>query len=348
VSRIAQITSVSIAVPPSTHGGTERMVYQLTEGLVQRGHAVELFASGDSRVSCPLRSVTPTALLDRPDWSTYLEREYETMNAFHLFCQAERFDLIHGHWPCLAPYFSLFIKTPMILTYHYISSELLEFYETHFPRCHGVFVSHAQAAGLNRPRGGVIHNAVSGEAIPSGDGVEDRLIIVARMVPNKGIAEAIQIARRAGKPLLVIAPVMHNLAESPVYFREIVEPLIDGKEVQYIPALPNDLALREVGHSRAFLFPLQWEEPFGLAVLEAMATGTPVIAYRRGGMPELIEDGVTGFLVDTEDEMLVAIREVGKIDRRRCRERTLARFSVERMVSAYERLYSEILAGHRT
>jgi glycosyltransferase involved in cell wall biosynthesis len=347
VLRIAQITSVSIAIPPSTHGGTERMVYQLTEGLVRQGHAIELFASGDSQVSCPLRSVTPTALLDRPDWSTYLEREYEAMNAFSLFGQAERFDLIHGHWPCLASYFSPFTQTPMILTYHYISPELLEFYETHFPRCHGVFVSHAQATGLNRPDGRVIHNAVHGD-IPYGNGAEDRLIIVARMVPRKGIAEAIGIAQRAGKPLLVIAPVMNNLAESPVYFREVVEPLIDGKEVRYIPALPNNLALREVGRSRAFLFPLQWEEPFGLAVLEAMATGTPVITYRRGGMLELVEDGVTGFLVDTEDEMLAAIREVGKLDRQRCRERTLARFSVECMVSAYERLYSEILAGNRT
>jgi glycosyltransferase involved in cell wall biosynthesis len=344
--RIAQITSVSIAVPPSTHGGTERMVYQLTEGLVRQGHAVELFASGDSRVSCPLQSVTPIALLDRPDWSTYLEREYEAMNAFHLFCQARRFDLIHGHWPCLSPYFSPFTQTPMALTYHYISSDLLEFYETHFPRCHGVFVSHAQAAGLNRPHGRVIHNAVQRD-IPYGDGAEDRLIVVARMVPHKGIAEAIRIARRASKPLLVIAPVMHNLAESPVYFREVVEPLIDGKTVQYIPALPNDLALHEVGRSRAFLFPLQWEEPFGLAVLEAMVTGTPVITYRRGGMLELVEDGVTGFLVDSEDEMLTAIREVSKIDRRRCRERTLARFSIERMVSAYERLYNEILASDR-
>jgi glycosyltransferase involved in cell wall biosynthesis len=269
------------------------------------------------------------------------------MNAFHLFCQAGRFDLIHGHWPCLAPYFSLFTPTPMVLTYHYISPELLEFYEAHFPRCHGVFVSHAQAAELNRPHGRVIHNAVHEEEIPYGDGAEDRLIIVARMVPSKGIAEAIQLARRAGKPLLVIAPVMHNLAESPVYFRDVVEPLIDGKAIRYIPALPNELALREVGRSRAFLFPLQWEEPFGLAVLEAMATGTPVITYRRGGMPEVVEDGVTGFLVDNEDEMLAAIHEVGKIDRRRCRERTLTRFSVERIVSAYERCYDEILASHR-
>src|SRR5262249_10741968 len=214
-----------------------------------------------------------TALLDRPDWSTYLEREYETMNAFQLWCQAERFDLIHGHWPCLAPYFSRFTRTPMVLTYHYISPELLEFYETRFPRCSGVFVSHTQAAGLDRPQSPVIHNAVRGEDIPYGDGAEDRLIIVARMVPRKGIAEAIHIARHADKPLLVIAPVMYNLAESPVYFRDVVAPLIDGKQIHYIPALSNDLALREVGRSRAFLFPLQWEEPFGLAVLEAMVTG---------------------------------------------------------------------------
>ncbi|HXG21211.1 MAG TPA: glycosyltransferase family 4 protein [Methylomirabilota bacterium] len=346
--RIAQITSVSISVPPGTHGGTERMVYQLTEGLVRRGHAVELFASGDSRVSCPVRSVTPTALLDRPDWSTYLEREYEAMNAFQLFRQAERFDLIHAHWPCLAPYFSPFMQIPMVLTYHYISPESLEFYETRFPRCRGVFVSRAQAVGLDRPHGRVIHNAVRGEDIPYGDGVEDRLIIVARMAPRKGIAEAIRIARQAGKPLLVIAPVMHNLAESPVYFRDVIAPLIDGKEVCYVPGLSNDLALQEVGRSRAFLFPLQWEEPFGLAVLEAMVTGTPVITYRRGGMLELVEDGVTGFLVDNEDEMLAAIREVGTIDRRRCRERALARFSVERMVKAYEQLYYEILAEHHT
>jgi glycosyltransferase involved in cell wall biosynthesis len=220
----------------------------------------------------------------------------------------------------------------MVLTYHYIAPELLEFYETSFPRCRGVFVSHTQAVGLNRPHGRAIHNAVRGEDFPSGNGAEERLI---------------HIARRADKPLLVIAPVMHNLAESPVYFRDVVAPLIDGKEVRYIPALSNDLVLREVGRSRAFLFPLQWEEPFGLAVLEAMATGTPVIAYRRGGMLELVEDGVTGFLVDSEDEMLAAIREVGKIDRQRCRERTLARFSVERMVKAYEQFYYEILADRR-
>jgi hypothetical protein len=201
------------------------MVYQLTEGLVRQGHAVELFASGDSRVSCPLRSVTNCAL-DRPDWSTYLEREYEAMNAFSLFGQAERFDLIHGHWPCLASYFSPFTPTPMILTYHYISPELLEFYETHFPRCHGVFVSHAQATGLNRPDGRVIHNAVPGD-IPYGNGAEDRLIIVARMVPRKG-SPRLSIARAPVNRCSWSRPSC-NLAESPVYFLEVVEPLSTEK-----------------------------------------------------------------------------------------------------------------------
>lgn len=342
--KIAQITSVYIPVPPPSHGGTEWMVYQLTEGLALRGHQVELFAAGDSSVSVPLHAIVDRATLTDPGMTTYLDKEYETRNTWSLYQQASRFDLVHAHWPTLAPYFTTFVDRPTCISYHYIEKALHEFYRANFPRLHPICISKAQAAMLGEPDLPVVYNGLELTAIPFCDTPEDYFIIVGRIVPNKGIADAIRVARKAGVRLVIVGAVSSYLPWSETYFHELVQPYIDHDAVRWFEEVPNREVLRMVSRARGFIFPLQWEEPFGLAVAEALATGTPVITYRKGAMPEVVEPGVSGFIVDTEAEMVDAIGHIDEIDRRACRRRVEEHFPIERMLDGYERIYRAILS----
>ncbi len=341
--KIAQISSVYLPIPPKSHGGTEWIVYDLCQHLTRRGHQVELFASGDSSVSCPVHSVLPVASQDDPDSTFYLEKEYETRNTFDLYRQAERFDVIHAHWPTLAPYFSVWTKTPTVITYAYIERELHDYYRQHFPQCRPVCVSKAQTRMLGDESLPVVYNGVDVDKIPFRDSPEDFFIIAGRMTPGKGIAEAIQIARKAGVRLVIVGHVTSHLPWSRDYFLEKVKPHVDGDRIRHIERLPHSELVELMGRARGFLFPLQWDEPFGLVVAEAMAAGTPVLAYARGAMPELIEEGETGCLPRDEEEMTAALDFVEKIDRRRCRNWVEERFSVQRMVEGYEKVYQEAI-----
>ena len=341
--KIAQISSIYLSVPPKTHGGTERIVYHLCQHLMRRGHQVELFASGDSEVNCPLHSVLPVASLDDPTSTFYLEKEFETRNTYNLYRQADRFDLIHAHWPALAPYFSVFTRTPTLITYAYIEKELHEYYRECFPRCFPVCISHAQAKMLGDESLPVIYNGIDVDEIPFSETREDFFLVVGRMTPGKGIAEAIRVARKGKAPLLIVGHVTSHLPWSEEYFFTEVKPYIDGDSIRYIERLPFPQLASTMGRARALLFPLQWDEPFGMVVVEAMAAGTPVLAYPRGAMPELVKDGETGYLLNSEDEMVEALDLVGRLDRRWCRDWVKENFSVERMVDGYEKLYQKIL-----
>ena len=341
--KIAQISSIYISIPPKTYGGTERIVHYLCRDLPGRGHQVELFASGDSKVDCPLQSVLPVASQDDPDSTFYLEKEFETRNTYNLYRQAGRFDLIHAHWPTLAPYFSDFSTTPTLITYAYIERELHEYYRRQFRRCFPVCISRAQARMLGDESLPVVYNGIDMEEIPFNPAPEDFFIIIGRMTPGKGIAEAIRIARRAKVRLVIVGHVTAHLPWSQEYFLQQVKPQVDGDKVRYIERLPHADLMELIGRARAFLFPLQWEEPFGMVAAEAMAAGTPVLAYRRGSMPELIQDGVTGYLLEDEGGMVEATGLIEKIDRKRCREWVQAKFSVEQMVDGYEKLYKQAM-----
>jgi len=343
--RIAHITSIYVAVSRQTYGGTERVVYHLCEQLYRRGHEVELFASGDSKVDCVLHSVLPIASQEDPASTFYLEKEFEARNTFNLYRQAARFDVIHAHWPTLAPYFSSFTTTPTVLTYAYIEKELHEYYRENFPRCFPVCVSHAQRKMLGDESIPVIYNGIDLSEIEFNPTPEDFFILVGRMTPEKGIAEAIRVARNAGEKLLIIGHVSTHLPWSADYFLKEVKPQIDGDKIRYIERLSYRETVRLMGKAKGFLFPLQWEEPFGLAVIEAMAAGTPVIAYSRGSMPELIRNGETGYLVQREDEMVKMTRQIEELDRARCRAWVEERFSLEQMVDGYEQLYGIAAAG---
>ena len=344
--KIAQITSVYISVPPKTHGGTERIVYHLCQQLDRRGHHVELFASGDSQVDLHVASGLAGRQPVRSSIDLLLEKEYEARNTYNLYRQAERFDVIHAHWTTLAPYFSALTKTPTLVTYAYIEKELHQYYQKHFPRCLPVCVSHAQANMLGDDSIPVVYNAVDLDEIPFNDQPEDFFMIVGRMTPGKGIAEAIHIAKKAKVKLLIVGHVTTHLPWSEEYFLKEIKPHIDGDRIRYIERMAYHDILQTMGKAKGFLFPLQWDEPFGMVVIEAMAAGTPVLAYSRGSMPELIKNGETGYLVENEEEMVEMTHRVAILDRALCRNWVQQRFSIEQMVDGYEQLYRKATRGH--
>jgi glycosyltransferase involved in cell wall biosynthesis len=340
--RIAQIASVAFSVPPKSHGGTEIAIDRLTRGLVARGHDVTLFASGDSRTTARLHSVVPIATQDDPTSTTYLEREMDVRNAAEAYARADEFDLFHAHWPTPAAYFSDRTEKPTILTCAYIERPLYDYYHARYPKVRCVCVSRAQARMLG---GGlpVINYGVDLSRIPFGERPGDFLITVGRLVPHKGADRAIAIAKAAGLPLTIVGAVTPYLSDSEPFFEERVRPHVDGAAVRHFPHLSNDEVVKLMSRARAFLFPISWEEPFGLVVAEAMAAGTPVIGTPRGSLPELVEPGVTGFLGETDEELTELVRRAGDIDRAACRRRAEERFSFERMVSDYEAFYETIV-----
>ena len=340
--RIAHTTSIYIPVPPPTHGGTELQVYLLTEELVRRGHDVTLYASGDSQVSSHLHAVAEHATLDDPTVTRYMDKELETRSVAELYRNAGSYDVIHAHWPTLAPYFAPFTGTPTVMTYHYAEPEVHAYYRREAPAVQPVCVSHRQAELLGEPDLPVIYNGLDVASVPFGELADDYLVLVARMIPSKGVAEAVRIAKQAGERLILIGSATDYLPWARGYFQEQVAPLVDGDQIVHVSELPNAEVLGIVSRAKAFLFPLQGEEPFGLAALEAMATGTPVIAFERGAMPELVEDGVSGFLVANDTEALAALASVGSLNRTRVREHVAERFGHERMVDSYEALYRTV------
>ncbi|MEE8518835.1 MAG: glycosyltransferase family 4 protein [Dehalococcoidia bacterium] len=340
VVKIAQVTSIYIPVPPPTHGGTEMMVHALTQGLTQRGHDVHLYASGDSAAPGTLHPVVERATLTDPDVTLYMDKELETRNVFELYREADGYDVVHGHWPTLAPYFSSHTRTPTVLTYHYVERAEHEYYRANMPSVVPVCVSKRQAELLGEPSLPVVYNGLDMDRIPLGESPEDYLVLVGRIVPTKGIAEAIRIARLAGERLVIVGPVTHYIPWSKRYFEEEVRPHVDGDRVRYVPEAPNAEVLDLVSRAKGFLFPLQADEPFGLSVLEAMACGTPVVTMPKGAMPELVEDGTSGFLVESDAEAVSALARISSLDRRQVRAHVESRFTVDHMVDAYEKLYA--------
>jgi glycosyltransferase involved in cell wall biosynthesis len=231
------------------------------------------------------------------------------------------------------------------VTYAYIEKELHQYYQQHFPNCLPVCVSRAQARLLGDDSIPVVYNAVDLDEIPFNDRPEDFFMIVGRMTPGKGIAEAIHIAKKANVKLLIVGHVTKHLPWSEDYFLKEIKPHIDGDRIRYIERLAYRDIVQTMGRAKGFLFPLQWDEPFGMVVIEAMAAGTPVLAYGRGSMPELIKHGETGYLVENEAEMIEMTRRIPDLDRARCRSWVQQHFSVDQMVEGYERLYRKAARG---
>jgi glycosyltransferase involved in cell wall biosynthesis len=342
--RIAQIAPLTESVPPRLYGGTERVVSFLTEQLVAMGHDVTLFASGDSRTSAELATMWPCAL--RFD-ATIRDAIAPHMLMLEQVCQrADEFDVLHCHldyWP-----FSVFSRqdTPFLTTLHgrLDLPELRPVYEC-FPNVPLVSISDAQRLPL--PDSNFIATVQHGLPV---DLLRPRnvnpsyLAFLGRICPEKRPDRAIRIARAAGIPLKIAAKV-DRVDEA--YFRDTIRPMIDGRNVELIGEISDAEKPDFLSGAIALLVPIDWPEPFGLVMIEAMACGTPVIAFNRGSVPEIIEHGVTGMIVEDEAEAVAAIRQVAALPRaevRRCFER---RFSAERMAEDYLALYRRLAARVR-
>jgi glycosyltransferase involved in cell wall biosynthesis len=333
--RVAMLGSISWRTPPRAYGPWELVTSLLTEALVARGVDVTLFATLDSQTSAKLEGVAPRGYSEDPALDA---KVWEALHVAHLFERAGEFDLIHNQADFVPLVFSRLVATPMITTIHGFSSpRILPVFERYADRQHYVSISDADRAP-SLAYAATIHHGIEVGKFPFDRDGGDDLLFFGRIHPDKGAGEAIRAARAAGRKL-----VMCGLVQDEGYHQREVAPFIDGKAVEYRGVVGGEERLRALGAARGLLHLIHFDEPFGLSVIEAMACGTPVIAHRRGSMPELIEDGVTGFLVDSFDEAIAAIERLGEIDRRACRRAVEERFPVDRMADEYLALYERVL-----
>jgi glycosyltransferase involved in cell wall biosynthesis len=344
--RILQLAPVWETVPPPAYGGTEAVVSALTEELVRRGHDVTLWASGDSTTSARHRYVVPRSL--RLAGLTQDALQYGLLHVASALATAGDFDIVHNHNgpPSeLAMAMSLaFPEIPMLTTLHCQPTEETREVWTNYQAWYNA-ISHQQAATLPEfPMGhfaGVVHNSIDVDSFPFRERKDGYLLSIGRITPEKAPHLAIEVARRAGMKIL-IAGKMSTDAEQH-YFDEEVSPLLDGTTAEFIGEADAGLKRRLYAGANCLLMPLCWEEPFGLVMVEAMACGTPVIAFRRGAAPEIIKNGDNGFLVEGLDEMVDATKGLAHIDPAACRRSVEVRFSPRALADKYLAVYEEIL-----
>ena len=333
--KIAMLAPIAWRTPPRAYGPWELVTSLLTEALVARGVDVTLFATQDSITRATLAGPVPAAYSEDPAIDA---KVWEMRHLAALFERAGEFDLIHNQADFPAHAFSRLVDTPMVTTIHGFSSErILPMYEPYQDRVHYVAISDAD----RHPRlryAATIHHGIPIDEFPFDPVGGDDLLFFGRIHPDKGAAEAIEVARACGRGL-----VMAGIVQDQGYWEREVEPQFDGETIVYRGPVGGKDRTAALGRASALLHLINFDEPFGLSVVEAMACGTPVIAIRRGSMAELIEDGVTGFLVDDAEQAVEAVKRLDQIDRAACRRAAAERFSVDRMADDYLALYRSIL-----
>lgn len=337
--RIALISTPFVSVPPRDYGGTELVVSELTEGLVDRGHEVTLFATGDSTTSARLRWLYPTA-----QWPPAPLPEMNHVAWAMREVSDGRFDVVHVHSAAALTLSRFLPELPMVYTIHHVRDEQLSALYRFYPEVHYVAISADQAAHEEPLRHvAVIHHGLNPAEYQCRDRPADYVCFLGRFAEIKGAHTAIDVAGRAGLPIRV-AGAVHSVDKE--FGEREVLPRLDLPHVTYLGTIGMDEKVPLLRDARALLAPITWNEPFGLIIIEAMLSGCPVVAFPRGSVPELIEEGVTGFVVRNEEEMQCVIRPGGPLDsfdRRRCRDHAAERFGRESMVRLYELYYRQLL-----
>jgi glycosyltransferase involved in cell wall biosynthesis len=347
--KIAQVAPLFESVPPKAYGGTERVVSYLTEALVDLGHDVTLFASGDSLTRA--RLVAPVARSLRtdpagPDWLMW-----HTVLLDQVSAQAQGFDVVHFHVDFLHYPLVRHCPTPCITTLHgRLDLPDLAPLHRHFREQALVSISNHQRLPLPFSRWiATVHHGLPTDLYRFHPEAEDYFAFVGRISPEKRVDRAIEIAKATGTRLRIAAKV--DRADQ-AYFERDIRPLLDHPLIEFVGEIGEAQKNDFIGRARALLFPIDWPEPFGLVMIEAMACGTPVLAYRCGSVPEVLEQGVTGFIVDDQAQAIDAARRIGMLDRAACRQVFERRFSARRMaeqyVEVYEALSSARAAGGAT
>ena len=331
------LSTIAWRTPPRHYGPWERVVSILTEGLVARGVDVTLFATADSQTQARLVSVAARSYSEDP---TMDAKVFECLHIAALFERADQFDVLHNHFDFLPLSYSRLVDTPLVTTVHGFSSDrILPVYRAYDDRSYYVAISNAHRHP-DLTYAATIYHGIPLEEFTYRERPGDYLLFFGRIHDDKGAREAVEVARRTGRRLILAGIV----ADEP-YFKAHVEPYLDGDRIQYVGSVGPKERDELLGGAAALLHLINFDEPFGLSVVEALATGTPVIARPRGSLPELIEQGRTGFLVNDLDEAVAAVERISTLSRRACREDVEARFSARRMVDDYLALYKAIVAG---
>ena len=341
--RIAQVAPPAEPVPPPGYGGTERVVGELVDELVARGHDVTLFASGDSTApATTLLPTVPEAL--RPAGRSQDAWPYTVTTILEVLRREEEFDVIHGHLEWAGLLLARSARTPVVLTFH--GRLDLPWAQAAFvdPPEGLVSISNAQAGTHpDLPWAGIVHNGLDLSGAPFDRRRGESLCFVGRAAPEKGIVDAIDIARRTGRHLRIAAKEGGTPTER-AYFEDIFKPALKGADVEFLGELSGTDRDRLFAESYATLMPGSWPEPFGLVAIESLACGTPVIARRVGALPEIIRDGVDGFFGDDATGLAFQVPQVEDLDRAEIRRSVIERFSATRMADSYEEIYRRLIA----
>jgi glycosyltransferase involved in cell wall biosynthesis len=334
--KVAILSSVAWRTPPLKYGPWEQVASNVAEGMVGLGVDVTLFATANSKTAGTLAAVVESGYAETPGTDA---KVLECLHISHLMERASEFDLIHNHFDFLPLTYSRLVNTPILTTIHGFSSPaIVPVYQRYNDVCDYVSISDADRSPELRYLA-TVYNGIDTSQFDFQEKPSEYLLYFGRIHPDKGTWEAIQIAQQSKRPLLIA-----GLVQDETYFKEKIEPLVDGNSVLYLgnagPVQRNEL----LGNALAMLHPINFEEPFGLSVAESMLCGTPVVAFSRGSMPELIRHGETGFLVKNVAEAVDAIAALPALDRAACRQHALERFSLERMAQDYFRLYEQILS----
>lgn len=342
--KIALLAPVGLPVPPVGYGGTELVVAMLADGLVSRGHDVTLFASGDSGTTAKLESLYPQALerLGVTDKAT--AEAYEAAHVRRAFSHAQAFDLVHDHTKALGTIYARFADAPVLTTVHNDFTEARrQIYGAHAGHNY-VAISRSHASRMPELNfRGVVYNGLDLGPTIFQAAKEDYLLFLGRLDADKGAHTALAIARALDWPL-----VMAGRVQDTAFFEREIAPHLDGVRRRYVGEVAGEAKWRLYAGARALLFPIQWAEPFGLVMIEALACGTPVVATGYGSVPEVIESGVSGVVVDSErdlDALVAATREATTLDPRDCRARVESRFSQDAMVEGYLALYASLVGA---
>lgn len=347
--RIAIVSPVMMPVPPIAYGGIQHIVDEVANGLARRGHEVTVFCAGGSTIAGENivrveSSPYPTA--DCPERN----RDWEKRQFLAVLEREKEFDAIHFHYePAvfrfeenenLAETYRLF-SVPVVFTFHNSTriSEHIDYYRrmSDLGRYTFVFISESQRKPLHfLPNTVVVYNGIPVEKFPLSEQKERYMLFLGRITPTKGILEAIETARQAEMPLIIAARI--DSADR-AFYEERVKLKIDGRLIRYVGEADFSQKVRYLQRAKCLLVPILWEEPFGLVMVEALACGTPVIAFRRGSVPEIVQDGVNGYIVDTVAEMADSVKRLNVLSPQMCRQSVERRFSTERMVDGYEKIF---------
>lgn len=352
--RIAEIIPLMTTIPPKKYGGIELIAQELSLGFAKKGYKIGVFCAKGSKlkeVNVDLIECSPFPTIE--DLSQ--NRKFEINEFLKVLSNQSNFDFFHFHFEPIVLNckvdniefnFLNFINKPILITFHNTThiQEHIDFYKEHknLWQYNYVFISKNQRESLKFfPNSTIIYNGIDVKRFPFKNEPGDYLLFLGRITDFKGILEAIQIANIVNKKL-VIAGKVDPTDEN--FYTQKVKPLIDGVKIVYAGEVDFNQKIEYLKNAFCLLFPIKWDEPFGLVLIEAMACGTPVVAFDRGSVGEIVEDGVTGFVVNNIDQAAQAIGKIGKIDRAKCRERVEKHFSLEIMLNAYEQLYKKLLA----